>query len=187
MKIQFTIRPVSTPADRCELASLHRTIVQREFGGSPPVASLHDPAGLVVHFIARAGGGDGPVVASLTVVDTSDDTVARRAFGVPVPAEASSAFYTCFAVLPEYRGFRLPVRLLLEARRQFVEPRGIQYTWLLYDAGRAASTRLCRIMNYRVLPGVFYDLGRPCRVLVRQEPRAALPSFRSAVPTECSV
>ena len=182
MKIQFSIRPVSTPADLRELSSLHRAIVQREFGGSPPpAASLHDPAGSVMHFIARAGGEDGPAVGSLTVVETSHDTLARRAFKLPVPAGASSAFYTCVSVMPEYRGLCVPVRLLFEARRCFVEARGIQYTWLLYDADRAESTRLCRIMKYHPLPGVIHDLGRPCRVLIREEPSAVLSSVHPAI------
>jgi GNAT superfamily N-acetyltransferase len=186
MKIQFTVRPVSTPADQRELSSLHRAIVQREFGGPPPAAFLHDPAASIMHLIARAGGDDGPVVGSLTVVETSHDTLARRAFDLPVPLGASSAFYTCVAVLPEYRGLCVPIRLLLEARRNFVDPRGIQYTWLLYDADRADSTRLCRIMKYRALAGVIHDLGRPCRVLLREEPSAVLSSFGSAAYAGCS-
>jgi GNAT superfamily N-acetyltransferase len=180
MKMQFTVRPVSTPADQRELTLLHRAIVQGEFGGSPPAPLLHDPAGSVMHFIARAGGDDGPAVGSLTVVETSHDEVARRAFSLPVPTGVSSAFYTCVAVVPEYRGLGLPVRLLLEARKGFVEPRRIRYTWLLYDAARAESTRLCRIMNYRPLPGVVNDLGRPCRVLFREEPSFESPAFCSA-------
>ena len=186
MKIQFTVRPVSTPADQRELSSLHRAVVQREFGGSLPASLLHDPAGSVMHFIARAGGHDGPVVGSLTVIETSHDAVARRAFDLPVPLGASSAFYTCAAVLPEYRGLCVPVRLLLEARRHFVEPRGIQYTWLLYDADRAHSTRLCRIMKYRALPGVIHNLGRPCRVLFREEPSTVLSLSGSAEYAACS-
>jgi hypothetical protein len=180
MKMQFTVRPVTTPADQRELTSLHRAILQGEFGGSPPAPFLHDPGGSVMHFIARAGGDDGPVVGSLTVVETSHDEVARRAFSLPVPTGVSSAFYTCVAVLPEYRGLCVPVRLLLEARMRFVEPRNIRYTWLLYDAARTDSTRLCRILNYRPLPGVVNDLGRPCRVLIREEPSFRSPSFCSA-------
>jgi hypothetical protein len=134
-----------------------------------------------MHFIAGEGDDDGPAVGSLTVVETSHDSLARGAFKLPVPAGASSAFYTCVAVLPEYRGLCIPVRLMFEARRVFVEPRGIQYTWLLYDADRAESTRLCRIMKYRPLPGVVNDLGRSCRVLIREEPSAVLSSVFPAI------
>ena len=110
------------------------------------------------------------------MAETSHDDVARCAFRLPVPAGATSAFYTCIGVLPEYRGLCLPIRLMIEARRQFVEPRKIQYTWLLYDADRTRSTRLCRIMKYSALPEIHYDLGRPCRVLFRQEPSASVSS-----------
>ena len=187
MKLQFTIRPVLTAADERELVALHRTIVEREFGGTPRAALLRDPAGSVVHFIARAGGDEGPVVGSLTVVETSHDEVAREAFNLPFPAGISSAFYTCASVLPEYRGLCIPIRLMLEARRQFVQTNEIQYTWLLYDADRADSSRLCRIMRYRPLPRIVYDLGRPCRVLVREERPATLHSFQSAINHETHV
>lgn len=169
MKPRFTIRPACGVGDLTDLAGLHEAVFRRELNVFARSGPLIDPVGSVMHFIAR-DQETGEAAGAMTVVDTTADAQSIAAYRLPVDASATTAFYTCLAILPEYRGLNLPVRLMFEARRVFVEPRGIRYTWLLFEEDRVSSTRLCSILKYRPLSGAVTDRGRSCRVLFREEP-----------------
>jgi hypothetical protein len=169
MDLRFTIDPATCTQDMNEIASLREAV----FGNlarlaRPPLPLLDDKAS-VMHLVARLKGSS-TAVAAVTVIDTTYDAFSRATLGVSMPAGASSALYTSMMVAPEYRGLCLPVRLMFEAKRHYMEPRKIRYTWLLYESERASSTRLCRILNYRVLPKIVRTPGRHYRVLMREEP-----------------
>ena len=59
--------------------------------------------------------------------------------------------------------------MMLEAHRRFVAPLGYEFTWLLFDAGRAPTSFLTRLLGFTVMPGVFAsEYGLRCP-LVRDE------------------
>lgn len=168
MQFQFQFRPVASIAERSEFADLQSRVF-------PAIAQVPIPlqglSGERLSILAYASEESSPV-GCLTVVDTSEDLLSRRLYGVPDSA-GSSAFYGDLAVLREYRGLSIPVRLLFEAQRLFVRPRGIQSTWLLYPEGRLDSSRLRRILGYEVLPRVIQMNGLRAGVLYRREPSAS--------------
>lgn len=182
MDLRFTIDPATCAADMDDLAAL-RKIVYGNFAhkAQPPLPLSDDKAG-IMHLIARLGGSFA-AVAAVTVIDTTYDAFSRATLGLSTPAGASSALYTGMMVAPEYRGLCLPVRLMFEAKRYYIDPRKIRYTWLLYESERVSSTRLCRILNYRILPKIVHAPGRHYRVLMREE---AVRRTEQLQPVRCS-
>ena len=72
-------------------------------------------------------------------------------------------------MLKPYRGLNIPVQLVAEARRQFVLPEGIDYTWLLFNADRARSSSFCSELGFHAGTEAFdTEYGRS-RVLLRSE------------------
>jgi hypothetical protein len=171
MRMRLTVEPVRSLADLTELISLHQAVFERELGLALPRLRAR-AKNSIMHLVARCDQAPG-IVGAVTIIETDRTLVPREAYGLPFPSTERAARYTHMAVLPRYRGLNIPVRLLLEARRLFVTPRRIHYTWLLYDAARAGSSRLCSILGYRVAP-VVVDAGYgPCCVLSRDEFLAA--------------
>jgi GNAT superfamily N-acetyltransferase len=168
MNMQFMFRVVSTAGDRFEFDMLQRIVFGRDVDRFP--IPLRAPRESVMRILAYSDDRSSPV-GGLTVVDTTEDALSHFAYGVPAASITTTAFYGGMAVLPEYRGLSIPVRLIFEAQRLFVRPRGIECTWLLYPADRVPHARLCRILDYRPLPGVVYEIDQPSRVLIRMERR----------------
>jgi hypothetical protein len=73
------------------------------------------------------------------------------------------------AVRKPYRGMNLPVQLVLEGRRQFVLPRRIEHTWLLFNAERARSSSFCRLLGFRASTERFHTEYGLSRVLLHHE------------------
>jgi hypothetical protein len=88
---------------------------------------------------------------------------------LPFDAEAKAARYTQLAVLKPFRGLNIPLALIAEAHRQFVGPRGFEYTWLLYNAGNAERCSLRRLFGYEVSQHVLMTEYGLSRLLVRSE------------------
>jgi hypothetical protein len=128
--------------------------------------------------IARSRCGGEPV-AVLTVIETTNDRELHRRLRLRFPADARIARYTQMAVLKPYRGLNLPVRMVAEAHRQFVVPRRIGHTWLVFNADRAASSSFCRLLGFRPAPGTVSTEYGCSRVLIHNEkvpPNAAAPN-----------
>jgi hypothetical protein len=79
------------------------------------------------------------------------------------------ARYTRLAVMPQYRGRSLSMRLILEAQRLFVAQENIRHTWLLFDAARASTSLLCAMLGFNCGREVIRSEHGPCRLLTRDE------------------
>jgi GNAT superfamily N-acetyltransferase len=165
--MRMIIEPVRSLADLAELISLHQTVFHQELGVALPNLRARSPRS-VVHLIARTLPHRKPIGA-LTVIETTRYRTLHTRHMLAFPDKARVATYTHLAVLPEYRGLNIPLELMREARRSFIEPRGIRYTWLLFDADRAQTSNLCRVLGYRVQPQVVSCEYGKCSVLVRDE------------------
>jgi hypothetical protein len=169
---------IETATDELEMAALRRVrsrVFTQELGLVLP--PLTNDAAATFHLLARAGAG-GEAVAALSVVETSGDDELHGRYGLAFPPGARVARYTQLAVLRPFRGLHLPLRLIVEAQRRFIAPGFFDYTWLLFDAERAASSQLCRWLAFAPgAPSFTTEYGRS-RVLLRDE---AAPQARAAL------
>jgi hypothetical protein len=151
------------------------TRIRHEVFGRGGSYRLVDPAatasGAAIHLLARIQPENDPV-AALSVVETTYDTDLHSTFGLVFEKHARVARYMQLAVLESYRGLNIPLALILEARARFVGPERFDYTWLLFDATRAASTSLCKWLGFEPSAQVFDSDYGPMRVLLRKEVRA---------------
>ena len=112
----------------------------------------------------------GEPVGVMAVVETTGNPSLHARFGLPFKVRDTSARYTQLAVLKPYRGRDIPLRLILEAKRRFVNPAAIRYTWLLFDADRAsASSFLCRGLGFQAGARTYHSEYGLVRVLARNE------------------
>jgi GNAT superfamily N-acetyltransferase len=145
MKIR--ISPVADGEDEAGMVEVRRQVFEREMGiRLAPLPSDRLPSTL--HLLARVKGNP---VAALSVVDTTGDAELLERLGLEFDPRLPSARYTRLAVLREYRGLGLPVRMILEAHKRIIGPGAYEYSWLLFDAERARSSSLCRSLAF--LPG----------------------------------
>jgi hypothetical protein len=59
--------------------------------------------------------------------------------------------------------------MMLEAHRRWIGPDQFDYTWLLFDADRAASSAICRLLAFTASVRVFSSEYGRSRALVRVE------------------
>ena len=167
MQPRFDFRPVTSAGERSHLEELQGLVLGKDPAAPPlPLQGLRTTS---MSILAYLEGRKRPVGA-VTVVDTTKDALSRLIYGIP-PIYGSTAFYGGMMVLPEYRGWAIPVRLIFQAQRLFVNELGIRSTWLLYPQERIAGARLTTIMKYRPLSETFNEAGCANRVLIREEPR----------------
>jgi hypothetical protein len=103
------------------------------------------------------------------VVETTGDAALHRSLGLTFPLGSRVARYTQLAVLKGYRGLDVPARLIYEARRRFVQPNDIRYTWLLFEADAAKSSSLCRNLHFKCGDKEYATEYGRSRVLMRTE------------------
>jgi hypothetical protein len=118
--------------------------------------------------IARVSPGD-EVVATVTILDTTGNSALHQEYGLPFGAFDRVARYTHMAVLKPYRGLNLPLYMLLEARQLYVIPGGFSYTWLLFQADRAISSKFCTMLGFSASTRVVRGEQGRCRILMRDE------------------
>jgi hypothetical protein len=167
LEMSFVIEPVTTASD----AALATSVRDKIFGREQKILVPQLPkwnSSEALTLVAKARAQSAPV-AVLTVIETTGDDKLHDNFGLVFPPGTRVARYTQLAVVKSYRGLQLPIQLVLEARRRFVLPRDIEYTWLLFDAKRAASSSFCRTFGYRPSSGVFETEYGFNRVLLRHE------------------
>jgi hypothetical protein len=124
--------------------------------------------GHVTYLLARVGPDEQPV-GCLCVLDTTNNHQLHEELGLKFDRQARVARYTHLAVLKSYRGMNIPLAMMVEANRSVIVPRRFDYTWLLFDVGRAPSSFLSRLLGFNLLPQTFdSEYGRRCP-LVRDE------------------
>ena len=108
--------------------------------------------------VAHSASGNQPL-AALTVIDTTKDEQLHARIRLTSSSGVRVARYTQLAVLRPYRGMNLPIQLILEARRRFIVPNKIGYSWLRSRNARqpcrplrrcSASRRILRRTTERV-------------------------------------
>jgi hypothetical protein len=127
----------------------------------------YDPTQILT-LVARLGDTNEPI-AALSVVETTGDAAQHSALELSFPDGIRVARYTQLAVLRTYRGLHLPAHMISEARRHFVLPNHILYTWLLFNAGAARSSSFCRELGFKCSKKEFATEYGSSRVLLRKE------------------
>jgi GNAT superfamily N-acetyltransferase len=184
MEMNFLIEPVTSVPGKASASYVREQVFERECGIRLPPLPAREA---MLTLIARSEWDPDPA-AVLTVLETTGDEELHRSLGLIFDKETRVARYTQFAVLKPYRGQHLASRLVLEAHRQFVAPRGIDYSWLLFGARQANSSSFCRQLGFIASPETFFTEYGRCRVLTRNERSAGaeLTHWRSAQPAAAS-
>lgn len=165
--MEITIEPVVTIKDEGAMLRIREQVFEREMGISlTRLTAWDNPRSL--HLLARVDP-DGDAVAALSVVVTSGHHELHDGYGLRFHAAARVARYTQLAVLRPYRGMSIPLRLMLEAHRRFIAPGEFDYTWLLFDAHRAASSLMCKWLGFAPGEGAFESEYGLSRTLLRDE------------------
>jgi hypothetical protein len=148
-------------------AAIRKEVFEEEWKCKPEGLSSHN-SGERVDLIARVASSGEPV-AVVTIVETTDDVLLHKRFSLPFSPIDRSARYGQLAVLKRYRGLDIPLRLILEGNRQFVKPKAIKHTWLLFDADRATFCSFCRLLGFHAGDRVHESEYGRVRVLTRKE------------------
>ena len=165
--MEILIEQVANREDIDSMLEVWRRVFEREMGITltPDSASS---AGSISNLLARLGQG-GESVGTLSVVDTSGKHELHESLGLKFGPQARVARFTHLAVLRPYRGMNIPLAMMLEAHRRVIVPRQFDYTWLLFDVERAASSFLSRQLGFTLLPQTFVsEYGSRCP-LIRDE------------------
>jgi hypothetical protein len=162
------------PASADAATQVRQQVFAREWQVTLPRLTEYDPKRQLT-LVARNRSNQEPI-AVLTVLETTGDTKLHSRLGLSSFEGDSAARYTQLAVLMPYRGMNLPILLITEARKRFVGPKQIRYTWLMFDAERAKSSSLCHRLGFGTSPGRFLTEYGCVRILTRDErsPGAAL-------------
>ena len=131
----------------------------------------------VWHFLARDKSDP---VGTLSVVDTTTDRQTHQRYRIRVGEKDRVARYAQLAILKPYRK-RGIFRMLIEtAQSVVIRPNRFAFSWLLYPAEQARSSRLTRLLGFTAeAPLLTTEFGK-CHVLVRQEP--GWPPFEESFP-----
>lgn len=164
---RFVIEPVTDSLTAAGAAYVRDEVFGREWKLQTPPLFSHDGGGILT-LVARPERQSEPV-AVVSVVETTGHHALHRRLGLTFHEGARVARYMQLAVLKPYRGLSIPVQLVLEARRQFVAPRRIDSTWLLFDADRARGSSFCRVLGFRASSKIFHTEYGRSRVLVWNE------------------
>ena len=165
--MEIIIEPVTNGADETAMLRIRRRVFEQEMGIALTRLNGFDSSA-VLHLLARVGHAGDPV-ATLSVVETSGDRELHEGYGLKFDPDARVARYTQLAVLRPHRGYNIPLMLMLEAHRRFVAPSQFDYTWLLFDAERAASSFMCKWLSFASGERTFASEYGHSRTLLRDE------------------
>jgi len=165
--VEILIEQVTNDENARAMMGVRRQVFERELGiRLPPDGARAN--GKISHLVAFIYPSR-RAVGTLSVIDTSGDEQLHGEHNLGFAPEARAARFTHLAVLRPFRGMHIPLVMMLEAHRLFVAPRRHDYTWLLFDAERAPTSFLTRLLGFTPKADVFvseYGLRRP---LVRDE------------------
>jgi hypothetical protein len=165
--MRIIIEAVTGNYGEAAVQRIRRQVFEREMGLKLPELGTWD-SDRVLHLLARTEE-DGDPFATLSIVDTSGDQDLTDKYGLDFATGKLTARYTQLAVLKAYRGMSIPLMMIMEGHRRFVAPRQIDYTWLLFDAGRAAESSMCRLLSFVPSERVLESEYGSSRALVRHE------------------
>src|SRR5215470_11436494 len=165
--MEIVIKPATSNEDRDAMFRIRQEVFEREWGIALAQLRSYDETS-ALHLLALVEAGGHPV-AALTVVDTSADQQLHESYGLGFASHTRAARYTQLAVVKSYRGMDIPVRMILDAHYRFVVPGRFDYTWLLFDARRAASSSLCQWLAFSASERAFASEYGFSRSLVRDE------------------
>jgi hypothetical protein len=165
MKIK--IESVTNKADEATVLQIRRQVFEREMGITLTRPEGFDSSG-ALHLLARAEPNGDPI-AAMSVVDTTGNDELHQSYELKFDPGLRVARYTQLAVLRSYRGMNIPLMLILEGHRQFVLSNQFHYTWLLFDAERAASSLMCRLLAFTPSDCSYLSEYGRSRALVRDE------------------
>lgn len=165
--MEIIIENVVSTEDESAMWRVRQEVFERELGirlapeGGAEVRKIS-------HLLARAYPGR-DAVGTLSVVDTSGDERLHENHNLGFEPGARAARFTHLAVIKPFRGRNVPVMMMLEAHRRFVAPQRYDFTWLLFDAERAHTSFLSRLLGFTPKADLFIsEYGRRCP-LVRDE------------------
>jgi hypothetical protein len=174
---RIVIEPVNDSRAEAAAARIRKEVFEREWKIRVPRLQGEAFADSLT-LIARIDSQPEPV-AVVTVIETTGDHELHGRFGLDFPEDTRVARYTQLAVLKPWRGLNIPIQLVAEARRRFVIPEGIHYTWLLFNADRARSSSFCSELGFHSGGDAFdTEYGRS-RVLLRSERVLSLNAIRT--------
>jgi hypothetical protein len=165
--MEIVIKPATSDEERDVMLRIRQEVFEREWGIALAQLRSYDEMS-ALHLLALVEPGEYPV-AVLTVVDTSGDQQLHESCRLSFAPQTRAARYTQLAVLKRYRGMDIPVRMILEAHHRFVVPSRFDYTWLLFDARRAASSSLCQWLAFSASEQAFVSEYGFSRSLIRDE------------------
>ncbi len=165
--MNITIEAANDAAALRAVYSVREEVFGKQCFRRLPRLEGYDPAQILT-LVARLAYTNEPV-AALSVVETTGDVAQHSALELSFPGGSRVARYTQLAVLKAYRGLHLPAHMIAEARRRFVLPNQIRYTWLLFNADTARSSSFCRELSFKCVEREFATEYGRSRVLVRRE------------------
>lgn len=177
--MEIIIENVGSNEDESAMWRIRREVFERELGIrlAPDEASS---GGKISHLIARAHPGR-EAVGTLSVLDTSGDERLHEDHNLGFEPDARVARFTHLAVSRPFRGRNVPVMMMLEAHRRFVAPHGYDFTWLLFEAERAQTSFLSRLLGFTPKADVFIsEYGRRCPLIRYERAAASARSLRLA-------
>ena len=188
--MKFIIKQVTNNSE--EIGTMFRIrheVFEREHGVAMATLQVFDQTN-TLHLLALVEPGGEPA-AVLTVVDTSGNDQLHESYGLKFEPGARVARYTQLAVLEQYRGMGIPLRLIFEAHHKFIVPGQFDYSWLLFDAERATSSSLCRWLAFIPSAQAFPSEYGLSRSLVREESalrsRQAIRQVQRYFEQDCGV
>ena len=142
--MKIIVEQATTKADRAAVARIRQQVFEREMGMPLKPLSEFDGGS---HLLARIEPNRYPVGA-LSVTDTSGDHDLHKSLRLGFGRQARAARLNHLAVLAPYRRMNIPLMMMLNAFREIIEPGTFDYTWLLFDTKRVASSSLVNLLGF---------------------------------------
>ena len=163
--MDIVIEEIANSEDVAAMFEVWKEVFEHEMGITLPQDST---PGNISHWLARLKQSR-QAVGTLSVVDTSDQHQLHESLGLGFDPQARAARFTHLAVLKPFRGINIPLAMMLEAHRRVIVPGQFDYTWLLFNVEKAATSFLAQQLGFTLLSQTFVsEYGCRCP-LVRHE------------------
>jgi hypothetical protein len=175
--MEISIEQIQNSDDSAAMLDVWQQVFEREMGIMLP----HDSTTAnTSHWLARLAKSR-EAVGTLSVVNTSGQHRLHESLGLGFEPKARVGRFTHLAVLKPYRGMNIPLALMLEAHRSVIVPGDFDYTWLLFDVGKAAKSFLSRQLGFTLLPQTFVsEYGCRCPLVRNERTHSATRAIREA-------
>jgi len=175
--MDIVIEEITNSEDVAAMFDVWKQVFEREMGITLPQEST---SGSISHWLARVKPSR-EAVGTLSVVDTSDEHQLHDSLRLGFDPQARVARFTHLAVLKPFRGLNIPLAMMLEAHRSVIVPCQFDYTWLLFDAEKAAGSFLARHLGFTLLPHAFVsEYGCRCPLVRNERTPEAVRAMHSA-------